>query len=54
MFFFAVICIFSKLYYSDEIKKDEVGGTCVACGGKEKCGHSIGEENRKKDVTWKT
>jgi hypothetical protein len=47
------LVLFAKYNQNNEIKEDEVGGTCSPNGGKEKCVKVFGGKARGKEATRK-
>ena len=39
-----MICISHQIFFSDQIKKNEIGGACSAYGEEERCIQSFGGE----------
>jgi len=44
---------FRKYYSGDQIKKNEIGGACGTCGGKERCIQGFGRKTGGKEIIWK-
>jgi hypothetical protein len=48
-----IICIHTKYYSSNQIKKNEMDWMCDMYGGKKRCIQSFGGETRVKETSWK-
>jgi hypothetical protein len=46
--------VLTKYYLDDQIKKNEICGTCSTYGGEERCIQDFGGEIWGKETTWKT
>jgi len=43
--------LLTKYYSGDQIKKNEIGGTCSMYGGQERCTQGFGGETAEKETT---
>jgi hypothetical protein len=52
MYFYEQIYLYLYKYWSEQIKKNEMGGVCGTYGSQERCIQRFGEKTREKETTW--